>query len=99
MTGDTGDAKDARDTRDAGGAKAAPPPKWKKDSAEAWGAIANEWPAGGGATLDVDVRRQALLGIFSFLGIEMEEKDLEKMKRADGDAIGDAMTRMEKLLQ
>jgi hypothetical protein len=95
----TGEKEDARDAGDAGDAKASPSPKWKRDSAEAWGAIANEWPAGGGATLDIDVRRQALLGIFSFLGIEMEEKDLEKMKRADGDAIGDAMTKMEKLLQ
>jgi hypothetical protein len=72
---------------------------WKKESAEAWGAIANEWPVGGGATLDVDVRRQALLGIFSFLGIEVDEKYMEKMKSAGGEEIGDAMTKIEKLLQ
>jgi hypothetical protein len=73
-------------------------PVWKRESAAAWNAIATAWPTGSGGGVSVDVRRQALLGIFSFLGIEMGEKDLERMKSAGGEAIGDAMAKIERLL-
>jgi hypothetical protein len=69
---------------------------WKR-SAEAWDTIANEWPVGGGTT--VDVRRQALLGIFSFLGIQVDERDLGKVRAAGSEDIGRAMTKIEELLR
>jgi hypothetical protein len=86
-------------TAEAGkAAGAARAPVWKRESAAAWNAIATAWPTGRGGNVGVDVRRQALLGIFSFLGIEMDERDMERVKRAGGEAIGDAMAKMERLL-
>jgi hypothetical protein len=89
MTEESREAKEAK-------AASARSPMWKRSS-EAWNTIADEWPLGGGDA--VDVRRQALLGIFTFLGLPMDEQDMNRMQTAGSEDINEAMARIERLLR
>jgi hypothetical protein len=103
MTGETDENSGAMGgggNADGGGrgdrGRAALPPMWKRN-ADAWETIASEWPMGGGNS--AETRRRALLGIFSFLGLPMDEGDMEKIRNAGGDEIDKTMSEIEKLLQ
>jgi len=66
-------------------------------SLEAWEALTGEWPICGWQSHDL--RRPALLGILSFLGLELDEKDLQRVGCDGSDKNSGFMTQIERLLQ
>jgi hypothetical protein len=71
-------------------------PAWKK-SQQAWETIRDQRLKGGKE--DLDARRAALVGIFSFLGMDVDEKKVKGVEAATSDEVTDAMHKIERFLQ
>jgi hypothetical protein len=74
-------------------------PPMRSKAQQAWDVLCDKWRGGGRESLEV--RRAALVGIMSFLGLDVDEEALVRraIEEAEPDKIRHALVKIERLLQ